>query len=57
MFRDYPLAIVNNHIIIDDGQHLLLDTLDGLRPFAEELAAEINGVIGWEHPLTSARTD
>lgn len=33
------------------------ELLDGLRPVAEELAAEINGVIDWEHPLTSARTD
>lgn len=33
------------------------ELLDGLRPVAEQLAAEMNGVIDWEHPLTSARTD
>ena len=33
------------------------ELLDALRPVADQLAAEIGGVIDWEHPLTSARTD
>ncbi len=33
------------------------ELLEGLRPAADLLAAEIKGVIDWEHPLTSARTD
>ena len=33
------------------------ELLDALRPVADQLAAEIGGVIDWEYPLTSARTD
>lgn len=33
------------------------ELLDSLRAVADQLAAEIDGIIDWEHPLTAARTD